>query len=370
MKIEAVNIFPEQYLSLEQVVSALTAGQAEMAKVLIRTIVNELEASVNTPEGIQTLFFLEALQRNLGERGEDMGNLYLVPDQGQQIKMFNFMASKFPLVRYAQNILTAAYREFIRGQANVTILDIGIGTAQQMGRLIETLSDNEELPDTLTIIGIEPSGESLAVAESAMQALSAKYQCSLRFIAIQKTMEAFTEEDWASLQHEVATAGGVLLVNASFALHHVYPPEVRHRLFEQLAGLNPGLFAMIEPYADFLAADLQTRFQNAWLHYGLTFRAIDQIDAPQDDKNLLKKVFFSREIQDVLSLEPVRIEQFETGEMWARRLRKAGFQLELPEDEIAPIPAFPSVTLTRNEGYTAFNVDGSPIVSILIARPG
>lgn len=369
MNITAGNIYPKHYLSLERIVSALMAGQTQAAEVLIKDIVNELGTSVNTFEVTQTLFFLEALRRNLGERTADIGNLYLLPDQGQQIKMFNFMADKFPLVRYAQNIVNSSYRDVIGQQSAATVLDIGIGTGQQMVRLIDMLAQSGELPETLTIIGIEPSGESLASAESTMQTLMGKYPCSLRFIPIQGTLESFTDDAWDTLKARIAERPGTLIVNASFALHHVYPPDVRAGLFERLRGLNPAVFAMIEPYADFLDGELATRFQNAWLHYGLTFRAIDQIEAPQDDKNLLKKVFFSREIQDVLSLEPVRIEQFETGEMWAQRLIKAGFKPVMPADADVSGPAFPLVTVTRNEGYIAFNVDGSPIVSILIARP-
>lgn len=368
MKTKAPSIYPAYYFSLEEIVHAFEAGHPELAKGLGKTILNELLPSVNTPEGIQALFFLEALQRNLGTpHTSETGNLYLMPDQGQQIKMFNFMASKFPLVRAAQDIVNSAYAKRLQQEQDIVLLDIGIGTGQQMVRLIEQLADTGHLPKRITVIGIEPANESLKLAEANLLGLNDKHPLSLRFIPVHKTLEAFREEDWQQLETVVIETLGPLIINASFALHHVYPPTIRPALFGRLKHLNPAVFALIEPYADFLETNLHKRFQHAWHHYGLTFQAIDQIEAPLEDKSLLKKVFFSREIQDVLSTESSRIEQFETGEMWADRLRQAGFHLKSPNASNDPLPDCPFVTIVREADYISFNVDGFPIVSILIA---
>jgi len=124
---------------------------------------------------------------------------------------------------------------------------------------------------------------------------------------------------------------------------------------------------LIEPYADFLTGDLGRRFTHAWHHYGLVFRAIDQIDAIQEDKNALKSLFFRREIQDVLSDDAYRVEQFETGEMWISRLQESAFQLRPVPAEETRIPNCPSVSFERHEQYWTVNVDGYPILSIIAA---
>ena len=65
---------------------------------------------------------------------------------------------------------------------------------------------------------------------------------------------------------------------------------------------------------------LTARFQHAWHHYGLTFRALDSVPAPPEKAGELKRIFFGREILDVMAADN-RIEQYETAEMWLSRLK-------------------------------------------------
>ena len=92
------------------------------------------------------------------------------------------------------------------------------------------------------------------------------------------------------------------------------------------------------------------------------------IDADADDKSRIKRLFFSPEIQDVLSEDQHRVEQFETGEMWISRLKKAGFEAVPIEPTPSPIPNCSFVGIVRHAEYLSMDVAGYPILSIIVAR--
>jgi hypothetical protein len=206
------------------------------------------------------------------------------------------------------------------------------------------------------------------MATDAIREAAKQHHIKLHFTAFAKTVEQMQPSEWQQVEGIIAKADGPLLVNASFALHHVVPTAVRHDLFSRLKQYQPRRIGLIEPYADFLTPQVEERFQNAWLHYGLTFKAIDQIEASDEQKRDLKTVFFSREIQDVLSVEEQRVEQFETGEMWSNRLIEAGFKLSVSPEAAAVRLNFPMVDVAPYEHYLAFTVGGSPIVSIMTGQ--
>jgi hypothetical protein len=127
------------------------------------------------------------------------------------------------------------------------------------------------------------------------------------------------------------------------------------------------MLTLIEPYADFLTQDFSARFAHAWHHYGLVFHAIDQIDADAEDKSQIKRLFFFPEIQDVLSEDQHRVEQFETGEMWISRLEEAGFETMPVESAPSEIPNCSFARIVRHAQYLSMDVAGYPILSIIIA---
>jgi len=288
-----------------------------------------------------------------------------VPDEGQQIRMFNLMAEKFPVVRFAQDIANHIFLSHIAGETGFTILDIGLGTGQQTAGLARQAVKRFPQIKQISILGIEPSIESMQKAEARFQELATELDISLSFTGIRKTVEQLDATDWALLETRRREESGKFLINASFALHHVQPVEFRTELFRRIKSFNPSAFVIIEPYGDFTPADSLTRFQNAWHHYGLTFRAIDTIDAAEEEKSAVKRVFFGREMIDVLG-EGERVEQFETAEMWVQRLKQAGFGIQ-PVDNIITEDFNPVIQIDRTETYLGFNVNNHPIVAVICA---
>lgn len=368
MKTMAEQIYARQYSHFEKVLQALGTHDLESAKQSLTELSNALDSQTEGPEHIQTSFFVTALEKRLSGNVEIEENLYLLPDQGQQIQMFNFMAQKFPVVRFAQELVNQQYLEVLKGQQDITLWDIGIGNGQQMVRLIEALIRLGQPPRTLAILGLDPSAASLAQAEQALATVCEQAAIEFQFYGFAKTVESLDTTDWEKIERALQLKQGLWVANASFALHHIAPVAERTRFFAKLRALNPALFCLIEPYADFLEPTLKTRFENAWHHYGLAFWAIDQIDAPLKNRNLLKSVFFGREIIDVIAKDTGRIEQFETGEMWAQRLRDSQFLSTPVTVSESVIPGFESIRIQSCETYTGLMAQGHPVISILRAH--
>lgn len=360
----ADQIYPEDYRCIEALIIAIEQGkQLEAAQRLA-----ELEAHVShiqsLPRRLQSELFLNAIKCRLEQTKAE--NLYLVKDDGQQIKMFNFMAGHFPVVQAAQKIANTVFVSSVGNSQHVVILDIGIGSGMQMANFIQQALNQCPHLSSFSVLGIEPSADSLVRAEGRLDDLTRELKVPISFTGFAKTMEELDSADWEIIQSQVNLNKGTFLVNASFALHHIRPLAFRNTLFGKLKALSPKAFMMIEPYADYTSDSLLSRFKNAWHHYGLTFRALDTIPENEDDKNTLKQVFFGREMIDVLA-EEGRIEQFEPAEKWADRLHQAGFETRridnLPHSE----KINPLIQIEEGQGYIRFNVSGCPIVAILYA---
>lgn len=354
METIANSIQPEKYQALKEALTALERADKGKAQSILESLVK------GSSGDIQSLFFIEAINKRLDAHALDFGNLYLMPDQGQQIRMFNFMAQKFPLVSYSQELVNESFCRLLKPNEPVVILDIGLGTGQQMGRFVELAKDKGLLPNEVTIIGIEPAQESLKAAGELFSRLG------VHFVEIPKAIEELVDSDWQFLQETITRYPGRFFINASFALHHS-PVDERDQLFSKLRQFKSDRLSIIEPYADFVTSNLLERFDNAWHHYGLTFTGIDQIDASQDEKNDVKKIFFSREIQDVLSEESKRIERFETGEMWKNRLLHAGFDIDPVPFQDLPNPC-EFISVSTDNGYIGLSVNGYPIISIISGK--
>jgi hypothetical protein len=364
------TIHPREYDDVKTVVENVQKGDLQLAKTLLQQL-NAQSSNHDPAAAIQQAFFVNALAKRVSEPSAESQNLYLQGDEGQQIKMFNFMAEKFPVVKAAQEIANQVLISQLKTNQQIrslTILDIGIGTGQQMISLLEKLYQEKEFALPITIIGIEPAADSLELAQQRVAKLNEQAPAPITFKSIHKTFETVNENDWTLIQNTVEETGSRLYINASFALHHIQPVTLREALFSRLRRLNPLAFTLIEPYADYIDSDLQTRFNNAWHHYGLTFKAIDSIDAPIEDKNAVKRIFFGREIQDVLSHDQLRVEQFETAEMWLEKLQKAGFTPIDLDALTSNQPAHPLISISHRSHYLGLDVDGYPIVAVMAVQ--
>jgi hypothetical protein len=356
------SIYPIYYSLFERLAQAIEDHDPSESQRLLEDIETRLLISQDLAEKTQVRFFHNAFKQRLRSEPGEAENLYLLDDNGQQIKQFNFMAEKFPVVIQAQAIANSMFSEALREKNSFTFIDIGIGTAQQLIRLIKQLDDNKHKPKKVIVIGVEPSEPSLDTAQRNLEALSEELDVEIDFFKIPNTLENLSEHDWELLQRYAKN--GPLFLNASFSLHHIHPIEIRQNLLKKLKTLNPALFMIIEPYSDHTIQNLVQRFRNAWQHYGLTFQAIDSIEAEETEKKNAKQVFFGREILDVIR-EKDRIEQFETAEMWLSKLNSAGFHTHPGIEQYSPLSFNQLINRQPAQHYIGINVGKYPIVSVI-----
>lgn len=357
-------IYPKYYKYFEQLAQSFEEGNRDSIQNLLAEIKTSLEQIDNLSEKMQVLFFYEAFKQRLFPQTVECENLYLLNDAGQQIKQFNFMAEKFPVVTHAQEIANGLFLNMLAERESCMFVDIGIGSGQQVIRLIKSAIKQNFKLAKIVVIGIEPSAESLEKAEENLKLLASESGLSIEFIKVNNVLENLNEQDWLTLKKRIDSAAGPVFLNASFALHHIQPVGIRQQIMQRLKQLNPALFVIIEPYSEHTVSSLVQRFRNAWHHYGLTFQAIDSIDAPAEEKNNAKRVFFGREILDVIR-EKNRIEQFETSEMWLSKLTDVGFHPYGKMKDFEPLSFNQVINRQSHINYLSMNVGEYPIVSII-----
>lgn len=345
-------------------------GGAASADAALRSLLDDL-AGHEDPRCVGLYVFAAALARRLAGVAEQQANLYLSRFEVPQIHLFNLLGRAVPFVGLATRVANDAIVRAIGSAREATVIDVGIGTGRQICRLIETLAALDCPPERLTIAGIEPADWALADAEREVMASGRRHGIAVRFVALQGTAEALAAADWQRLRE---ACRGPVVVNASFALHHIADLDgcdQRNQVLRRLHELQPVLLVLAEPDVDHLEPGLYDRFRNCWAHFGAVFRTLDRLDLAQADRDALKVGFFGREIADILSMpEGRRSERHESARSWLKRLTATGFDVrydgDLPRAEAAHAQA---VRLARRAYHVSIDAIDEPVVSVFTATP-
>lgn len=361
---------PDSKLSLlERALHEIVAGDREAARGTLSHLVNErLDLSTSAAD-LPYFIFAAALSKRVGEEAMEEVNLYLRDYDVAQIRLFNLLATKVPTVSLTSPIINSLLELFMRGREQVSLIDVGIGTGRQEVNLLRAFARRKALPRKLTIVGIEPNGDSLAEAEWTILAAALELGADVEFRPIQKLAEDFTDAEWAALKE----LPGEILINEAFAVHHILPREgkadLRDHVFKKLCELNPVAFVLSEPSSDHHHDDLATRFRNSWHHFGLTFKLIDELEIEERDKNALKVCFFGREIEDILGNgERFRSERHEPVSAWLSRLDRAGFARA---SAFGPLASFThaAIKVRAHDGYVGLDYGDETLVAVMCAIP-
>lgn len=359
----------EKLTLLKSALRQIVAGDRELARESLSNLVNLHLNLASGGSDLRYFIFAAALSKRLGEEAMEEINLYLRDYDVAQIRLFNLLATKVPTVSLTGPIANSVIASFMRGREEVSLVDVGIGTARQEVHLLHALAASKELPRKLTIVGIEPSSDSLAEAGAALSAAALEVGLELDFRPIHKLAEQFSEEDWAELK----ALPGEIIINEAFAVHHIISPEggpdLRDHVFKKLCELNPVAFVLSEPSSDHHIADLARRFDNCWQHFGLTFELIDELDIEERDKNALKVCFFGREIEDILgNAEHTRSERHEPASAWLTRLERAGFGRYNGFGSLASFKS-DKVKVVPHDGFVGLDYGKETLVAVLCAIP-
>lgn len=358
----------KKYATLLAVVHETLAGRTESARALLATLVDaHLDAGAHGDD-LQYYIFASALSKRLESDKAAEINLYLRQFETTQISLFNLLAQHLPTVALAGPLANEVLAEYVGGQDEVTLLDVGIGSGRQEVALLYLLATQRRLPRKLNVIAIEPDAGSLLEAGAALAEAAETLGMELDFHPVHKVVEELDEEDWRAF----GSFGAPLVVLGAFAVHHVRSApgaRAREALFHRLRALEPDAVVLCEPSSNHDSPSLLERFEAAWNHFGLTFRIIDGLEVADRDKAAMK-MFFAREIEDILAnAEETRCERHEPVDAWVRRFREAGFT-PCADWGMVGAPAGGPVRVAARDGYLGLDYGDETLVAILCATSG
>lgn len=358
----------KKYATLLAVVHETLAGRTETARALLATLVDaHLDAGAHG-EDLQYYLFASALSKRLESDKAAEINLYLRQFETTQIALFNLLAEHLPTVALAGPLANEVLAEYVGGQDEVTLLDVGIGSGRQEVALLHLLATQGRLPRKINLVAIEPDAGSLLEAGAGLAEAAGTLGLELDFHPVHKVVEELDEDDWRMF----GSFGSPLVVLGAFAVHHVRSApgqRARDDLFRRLRTLEPDAVVLCEPSSNHDSASLLERFQAAWNHFGLTFHLIDGLDVPEREKAAMK-MFFAREIEDILAnAEETRCERHEPVDAWVRRFREAGFT-PCAEWSVVGTPTGGPVRVAARDGYLGLDYGDETLVAILCATSG
>lgn len=309
---------------LRAVAREVHCGRFDAAERLLSVLLCDLEGRRDSM-AIQSRVFAGALAKTLSQSADERANLYLRDYEVPQIKLFDLLASRVPVVSWARQLGTALLADLCRGEREVTLIDIGIGLGSQEVALLYQLARAPNSPKRLTIVAIECQAGSLDEAERALERAGEETGIELSLLKLAVPVEELSERDWSRIERQP----GCKIAVSSFAMHHVRRnegAETRDHVLSRLARLGVKGFVLTEPDSDHLNDDYLARFDAAWQHFGAVFRMLDDLDLGETERNALKVSFFGREIADILgTVHGSRSERHEPTEHWWNRLTRAGF---------------------------------------------
>ncbi len=312
----------------------------------------------------------EALLRRLDRDLLAGKNIYLQPLEIAQIDLFDLVRRTIPQIPQSYAVANGHLAAALRELESAALLEIGAGKGAQVLALLRALAAAPGRLRRLRVVALDPGAQSLAEAQAAIEALAP----TLPFAVEVRTIRALVECcDPALLRAAVEGVEGVT-INAAYALHHTThaasDQELRTRLLRELAALRPRMFTLIEPNANHDTELLTRRVHSCWEHFGTVFDLVDQSDATPLEKLAVKRLFFGREVRDILGTsDAFRCERHEPYESWLLRLTKAGLR---PAPAIASEIALPDYcwTIVR-DGLVRLGYRGVPLIAVFAYRcPG
>lgn len=351
-----------KYHSLLAVLHEAKDNRPHVAREVLGTLVDH-QLDRASDDDVRYFIFANALAKRLESGRAASINLYLQEHEQPQIELFNLVARHLPTVGAAGRVANRLLARQLADRDQVTLLDIGIGTARQEVALLRMMAREGTLPERLTVIAVEPNAHCLAEAERALRETAESLELDLRFRGIRAAIEELTPQQWATLRPDESP----LIVHAAFAMHHIRetPMGGRDAVFARLRAIDAEAVILCEPNANHHTNSFFHRFESAWEHFSRTFALIDRLDVTPRERRSMK-LFFTREIEDILANDDdARCERHEPTMTWVARLARSGFH---PSQDLT-VAAGPEewITTSAHRGYVGLDFEGTTLVSIVAA---
>jgi len=344
----------------------IQATRTEQAYATLKKLTDRHLNMHESPSDMLYHVFASALAKRLSAKAAEEINLYLKQYEHSQIDLFNKVAGHFPFVGKTGQVANHYLAMYMEGHEEVSLLDIGIGTGRQAAALLSLLETKRSLPRKINLFAIEPMADALKLARKSVAAECIRLGVELNFRAYPRFVENLSEEEWTSLIPPAEN----LLVNASFALHHIHgSEEVREYTLQKIRALRPLAVVLTEPNSDHFEPDVTVRFENCWEHFETIFTFIDELRLSEEE-TIQMKLFFFREIEDIVgNREDSRFERHEKAEKWIQRLSCAGFRVQTTSQAVEGLEPHPLMNVTLHKDYIGFDYRDNSLVAVICAVP-
>jgi len=365
----------DRFHRLWTAVRAYVLGHALQAATEAELSIRDMPDDEDGHGALVVRTFAEAVLSRARGESERGGNLYLdARPPGAQLRAFELLRLRTPLIPFAYAAGNRALLDTLTSPTDVTLLEIGIGRAQQTRALLRNPSARR-LIRSLRVIGVEPDSSSatgsgaLELAEQNVREAAEEAGLAASFHPIAKRAEELTVDD-------IRSAGpvGLLLANAAFALHHVAEdgngaPANRDAVLRTLRNAGVQRLVLVEPDSHHFEDDLLVRFLYAFRHYASIAASLSGIMSVADGQ-LVWNEFFAPEVRNIIVHEGARrTERHEEIATWSDRLRRSGWEIEELRDLVPQSAAPPSFEVrTRQFGVSLCFTD-VPLLSVLRAKP-
>lgn len=367
---ESLTLTERNYFGhLWSAVMALASGAEETAALTLEALVRWMPDEEDGSGSLSVRTFAEALLGRIAGKNMSGGNLYLgARPPGAQLRAFELLRLRTPLIPFAYAAGNRALLESIPEDADVTIVDIGIGRAGQIRSLMRNPNALGRIR-SLHVIGIEPDSHvvtgagALEMARENVLATAQEVDLPTTFTGIAKLAEDLTAADILA-----AEPRGLVVGQSAFSLHHVLdgpgarPGAGRRRVLSVLAEAGVTTVVLVEPDSNHSVDDLCTRALFAFRHYTTLLRCLFASLAPSDAQ-LVWQEFFAPEVRNVIACEGTsRVERHEETSRWVEHLMFGGYVPDLLND-LVPSSVAPTrfAVLPQDTGFKLLYGDVSLI---------
>ena len=184
---------------LRAVAKEVQLGRLDAAERLLSVVLSSLERRTD-PLAIQSSVFAAAMARTLSQSAGDEANLYLQDYEVPQIRLFELLVTRVPVVGWARLLGNAILADLCRGEPEVTLIDIGIGVGSQEVALLHQIAKAPGAPKRVTVVAIECQVGSLDEAEWALKKASEETGIEVRLVKLPMAVEDLDERDWSLIE--------------------------------------------------------------------------------------------------------------------------------------------------------------------------
>lgn len=250
---------------------------------------------------------------------------------GRAFTQYFRAASESIVFRNMYQAVDNILRTFPPPDDTFTVVDLGIGTARQVQRIVEWIPHHWPQVRRVHIIGVEPYDHLATIAQTQLETLT---QVTTLHVTYTLVREYAQKLDTAAIVRQLPF-GRLDLVNACASIHHMRQGEKWH-LLRVMRSWAPRLFLMSDADSDHestlpdLSLELIANVTSFYTH----LLALICSNNPDDETAACYRGFCFYDARNILmETGERRIEFHTTADRWKDYLLEAGFAMLPPQAE-------------------------------------